>query len=279
MEALPGASPATLRELAGRPLPKAADGTVRAALTEDHLSLFNLSDQAVATRVDVPQSRSRAVLFEGRQTLTEDGSAYEARLDAASAVLLAPRMTLFPLPGGRLPAGLRAEVVDAATVRLTGASCCVRVTGQEESTVAVVRAGRTTTVTLSGATAYPVDDLALGRTVFPTHPLPPGMSDPAAAVDGDTGTAWTPGPDGRMVVDLGARFRVRDIRTEWAGGRVPGLRAEFSDDGLTYRVVGRLTGRGRMRQLTTDATVRYVALATDAGEGRGTARLIRVSLR
>ncbi|MGW3633219.1 hypothetical protein ACWD7F_24175 [Streptomyces sp. NPDC005122] len=57
-------------------------------------------------------------------------------------------------------------------------------TGQGRGEMTEVRAGRTTTVTLRGAETYPLDDLALGRTVFPTDRLPPGMSDPSAAVDG-----------------------------------------------------------------------------------------------
>jgi len=32
------------------------------------------------------------------------------------------------------------------------------------------------------------------------------MSDPDLAVDGDPATAWRPGPGGRMVIDLGARY-------------------------------------------------------------------------
>lgn len=277
-EGFPGISADKLRELARGAAPQAEDDGVRAALTEDHLSLFNLSEQEVTTRVDIPQAGSRTSLFEGRQTLTAQGSAYEARLDAATAELLPPRMEVSPAFGGRLPAGLHAEVVDAATVRFTGPSCRVRVTGQGHSEVAEVRAGRTTTVTLRGAEAYPLDDLALGRTVFPTNPLPPGMSDPSAAVDGDPHTAWTPGPDGRMVVDLGAERPVREIRTEWTGGRVPGLKAELSSDGLTYTQAGQLTGHGKSRRLTANGTARYVALATDAGKP-GDARLTSISVR
>ncbi|MFJ8000433.1 hypothetical protein ACIQ7D_25420 [Streptomyces sp. NPDC096310] len=60
-------------------------------------------------------------------------------------------------------------------MRLSGAPCALRVQAQWRGRGAVVTAGRTVTVVLAGATAHPLDDLALGRTVFPTSPLPEGM--------------------------------------------------------------------------------------------------------
>ncbi|MGW6008418.1 discoidin domain-containing protein [Streptomyces sp. NPDC055210] len=280
VEGLPDASPAELRELAGRPTPHATDNAVRVALTDGHLSLFNFSDQAIATQVAIPQSRSRLTLFEGRQTVSTAGSSYEAALDAATAQVLAPRLALRPLSGERLPVGLRAEVVDASTVRLSGPSCRLQVVGPKAGAVVVVRSGRVTTCTLRDTPAYPHNDLALGRTVFPTSPLPQSMSDPSAAVDGDPTTAWTPGPDGRMVVDLGAAQRIRSIRTQWTSGRVPGVQVEVSADGLTYTQIGRLTGPGRSRNLSTDTDARYVAVvvATESG-ARVSARLVQLSLR
>jgi hypothetical protein len=277
VEGLPGASTSTLRALAARPVPRPDADGVRAALTEDHLSVFNLTGSPVSTTVAVPSTGTERVLFEGRQTVTSDGTSLEVALDAASAQLLPPRLTLRPLSGRRLPSGLVAEVVDGATVRLSGASCQVRVTGQGRSAVATVRGGRgAVTVRLSGATAYPLDDLALGRTVFPTDPLPAGMSDPRAAVDGDPHTAWTPGPKGRMVVDLGASVQFTEVSAEWTGGRVPAGQVEVSDDGVTYRTAGTLTGSGPRRTLGVKATARYVALATDTAGG---ARLVSLSVR
>ncbi|MFJ8936543.1 discoidin domain-containing protein [Streptomyces sp. NPDC102365] len=286
VEGLPDASPAALRELAESPAPHATDGAVRAAVTDGHLSLFNLSGRAITTWVAIPQSRSRLALFEGRQTVDAAGSSYEAAVDAATAQVLAPRLSLRPLSGGRLPVGLRAEVVDASTVRLSGPSCRVEVVGSNARAVVVVRKGRVATCTLRDTPAYPRDDFALGCTVFPTSPLPQGMSDPSAAVDGDPATAWTPGPDGRMVVDLGATRRIRSISTRWTRGRVPGVRVEVSTDGLTYTRIGRPTGPGRSRQLSTDTEARYVAVAVDGvtesgarvGAGAG-ARLVELSLR
>ncbi|CAK7279398.1 discoidin domain-containing protein [Streptomyces misionensis] len=276
VEGIPGASASTLRALAAQSAPRPGADGVRAALTEDHLSLFNLTAAAVSTTVAVPSTGTDRVLFEGRQTVTSDGTSLEVRLDAASAALLAPRLTLRPLTGRRLPSGLVAEVLDAATVRLSGASCQVRVSGQGRTVVATVRGS--VTVRVPGATAFPVDDLALGRTVFPTDPLPAGMSDPRAAVDGDPHTAWTPGPKGRMVVDLGASVAFTGVRADWTGGRVPAVRVEVSDDGLTYRSAGTMTGKGPHRELATRATARYVALATDTS-GPGAARLVALTVR
>ncbi|WP_406004813.1 discoidin domain-containing protein [Streptomyces sp. NBC_00637] len=264
VEGLPGATPERLRTAAARKSPSAQSPQVKAALTDAYLSLFNLSSDPVTTTVAIPGSRSDGIrLYAGLQTVTESGTAYRAELSAASAVLMPAR---FVLSGDRVPVGLRAEVIDGRTLRLGGPSCHVTVSAQGRSLGATVRAGRTTTVTVPRATAYPLADLALGRPTFPTTPLPPGMTDPHAAVDGDEGTAWTPGPDGRMVVDLGAERHITEIRTQWRGGRIPAAQAEFSKDGRTYSGAARLTARGVLR---TDSTARYVALRVTApAEGR-----------
>ncbi|NEC24565.1 hypothetical protein G3I50_40905, partial [Streptomyces parvus] len=125
-----GVSADGLRELARRPVPTAGDEKVRAAVTDGHLSLFNLSDRAARTPVTLVQEGRRREVYEGEQVVTRDGLRYEARLEAASALLLPPRFTLVPLSGRSLPNGLRVEVVDAATVRLTGPVCRVRVEAQ-----------------------------------------------------------------------------------------------------------------------------------------------------
>ncbi|MET8169372.1 discoidin domain-containing protein [Streptomyces sp. NPDC005329] len=264
VEGLPGATPERLRTAAARKSPSAQSAQVRAALTDDYLSLFNLSSDPVTTTVTIPGSRSDGIrLYPGLQTVTASGTAYRAELSAASALLMPAR---FVLSGKRLPVGLRAEVVDGRTVRLGGPSCRITVSAQGRNLDATVRAGRTTTVTVPRAEAYPLADLALGRPTFPTTPLPPGMTDPKAAVDGDEGTAWTPGPDGRMVVDLGAERHITEIRTRWRGEHIPAAQAEFSKDGRTYTGAARLTARGVLR---TDSTARYVALRVTApAEGR-----------
>ncbi|MET7849688.1 discoidin domain-containing protein [Streptomyces avermitilis] len=83
------------------------------------------------------------------------------------------------------------------------------------------------------------------------------MTDPRAAVDGDAGTAWSPGPDGRMVVDLGVEQHITEIRSQWRGGHAPVSQVEFSLDGRTYSGAARLSAHGVLR---TDSTARYVAL-------------------
>ncbi|MFC9428870.1 discoidin domain-containing protein [Streptomyces sp. NPDC056987] len=278
VEGFPGVPAGELRTTARRPAPSAEAAEVRTTLTDGHLTLFNLSGESVRTRVAIPRTGTETVVFEGTQRLTDGGTVFEAALPAASAVVLAPRFTLTPLTGGRLPSGLRVQVVDGATVRLSGARCALRVQAQGRGKTAVVTAGRTITVVLDGATAYPHDDLALGRTVFPTSPLPEGMSDPAAAVDGDARTAWRPGPRGRMVVDLGADLPVRLVETEWTTGAVPGAKVGLSTDGITYRSAGPLTGRGRLRRLSVSGTARYVGVEVD-GARAPVSHLRRLTVR
>ncbi|WP_329535215.1 discoidin domain-containing protein [Streptomyces sp. NBC_01450] len=255
VEALPGATAEELRAAAAHTTPSTQSPQVKAALTDHYLSLFNLSSVSVTTTVTIPGSSAEGIrLYQGIQTVTDSGTALHAELPAASATLAPARVVL---SGGRIPVGLRAEVRDGRTVRLTGPSCRVTVSAQGRSLDVTVRAGRTTTVTVPRATAFPLADLALGRTVFPTAPLPPAMTDPGAAVDGDAGTAWSPGPDGRMVVDLGAEQHITEIRTQWRGGHTPLSQVEFSLDGRTYGGAARLSARGVLR---TDRTARYVAL-------------------
>ncbi|MFE6633323.1 discoidin domain-containing protein [Streptomyces tendae] len=272
-----GVSADELRVLAESAAPRATDGRVRAARADGYLTLFNLSADVVETRVVVPQRGGRREVYEGEQTVTRDGVHYRARLDAASASLLAPRFTLTALSGRTLPSGLRVRVADGATLILSGAHCRLRIEAQGRSTDATVRGERETRVTLRGARAFPHQDHALGRNTFPTSPLPTGMSRPDAAVDGDPDTAWRPGRDGRMVVDLGAPTEVRWVEAQWRTGAAPAARVEFSTDGVSYRRAGTLDGRGRVRRLTRAGSVRYVAV-TVQGAPHAHEGLIRLSV-
>ncbi|MER5948110.1 discoidin domain-containing protein [Streptomyces sp. NPDC001904] len=278
VEGFAGASATQLRALARAAGPTAKDDAVRAALTDGHLSLFNLSADPVTTSVAVPQSGRRIAVFEGTQTVTGDGTAYEARLDAADARLLPPRFTLTLERGAALPSGLRVEVVDGARLRLSGADTRVRIEGQGHTTTATVHARRETTVELRAAAALPHDDLALGRQVFPNSPLPEGMSDPSAAVDGDATTSWRSGRDGRLVVDLGAVRRIGTVEAQWTSGGAPAGRVQFSDDGIEYRDAGRTGGRGPVRRLSAAGEARYVAFQVE-GTPSPRARLVRLTVR
>lgn len=261
--------PGRLRAASARTAPRTGDPRVRASDLDGHLSLFNLSGDRVGTVVALPQDRGELRLYRGTQTVTADGTAYRAELDAAQAVLEPSRMTVRNASGGRVPEGLRIEVTDGATLRLTGPSCGLVVEAHGRRTHVTLRSGRTRDLTLPGATPWPLDDAALGRPAFPNAPRPEGMSDPAAAVDGDEHTAWTPGPDGRMVVDLGAVRKLRAVEVTWAG-KVPAALVEAGVDGRTYRDLGALPGRGRHAVLRTDAEARYVALSV-RNSPRGTA--------
>ncbi|SFE44020.1 F5/8 type C domain-containing protein [Actinacidiphila alni] len=279
VEGLPSGDPRKVRAAAALPAPRAGSAAVRASTAGGHLSLFNLSAEAVATTVSVPQSRSRLTLYAGTQRVTADGTEVSVELAAASAAVAPARFTLTSRAWGPVPTGLRIEVVDAATVRVSGPAARLLVRTPSGASAAVdVRAGRTAQVTVRGATPYPLADIARGRETFPTRPLPAGMSDPAAAVDGDPATSWRPGSaNGRMVVDLGAAVAVREIRTAWTGGRVPAAAIEFSTDGLTYSGAGELRRRGRTATLGTDATARYVALAVSGGRATD-ARLVSLEV-
>ncbi len=278
VEGFAQASATKLRDLARESGPTAEHTAVRAALTDGHLSLFNLSGDPVATPVAVPQSRTRVVVFEGTQTVTGDGTTFEARLDAAAARLLPTRFTLTPAKGDSLPTGLRVQVDNGARLRLSGADARIRVEGQGRTASVTVHARRETVVDLRGAAAFPHPDLALGREVFPNSPLPEEMSDPSAAVDGDTATSWRPGRDGRLVVDLGAVQRISAVEAQWTTGAAPTGRVQFSDDGIDYRDAGRTSGRGSTRQLSADGSARYVAFQVE-GEPSARTRLVRLSVR
>lgn len=275
VEGHPSVPSAELPALAARPAPEATDTAVRAALLAGHLSLFNLSAQAVETTVALAEPAARLPLYQGIQTVTADGTTLQISLPAASAQVLPARMFVTTSTGQRPPAGLRIELVDAVTVRLSGASATLRLesaTGDHRVGVAVT-AERTVEVTLPG-TAYPVADLALGAITYPTSPLPPGMTSPAAAVDGSDATAWTVPGAGRMVVDLGSSRSIGEVQVDWVAGPPGEAQVELSTDGLHYTPAGTVQTRGRHGSLDVRSAARFVAL-TVAGRGsssRGVSR-------
>ncbi|NDZ82174.1 discoidin domain-containing protein, partial [Streptomyces sp. SID10853] len=278
VEGYPSAGADRTRAAAARTAPASGRPDVLVSDAEGWLSLFNLTAQPVTTTVTLPQDTRSVRLYPGDQRVTGAGTAYVAELGAAAALLAPARLTLRTSSGARVPAGLRAEVSDAGTVRLTGPSGRYTVTGQDGRSARVtLRPGRPYEVRVPGAVRYPLTDAALGRPTFPTAPLPAGMSDPAAAVDGQSHTSWTPGPGGRMVVDLGSVRRVSAVRARWTGGRTTAAHAELSTDGTGYRPAGELSRHGRESTLTVDGSARYVALAVP-GWRRGDATLVSLSL-
>ncbi|MGK3201669.1 discoidin domain-containing protein [Amycolatopsis sp. MEPSY49] len=218
---------------------------VEATVTDGFLVLLNLSGTAASGRATLPGENR---LYRGEQTVTRTGTEFSYALAAAEGRIEPPRFTL------KAPAGVKAVVRDASRVELTAPAgllpVLVTVTpdgGRARPVLLPPR--RTVPVVFGDVRPYPLTDRALGRTTFPAEPLPPGMSSPAAAVDDDPATAWRPGPDGRMVVDLGAVTAVSAVELAWTRGRVPAASVETSVDGVTYATA-------------TSGPARYVAVRT-----------------
>lgn len=267
-----------LAELADAPVPEPASPSVTASLAEGHLSLFNLSADALATTVDLPGQSAEITLFEGRQSVSADHTTLEVSLDEGKAAVLPPRAHVTDALGRRPPAGLVAEVLDAATVRLSGAGGVLRVrrTDSDDWRMVPVGANGPVVVDLGGA-RFPLDDLAVGRTTFPTSPLPAGMGSPSAAVDGRDDTAWTFPRDARMVVDLGEEVAIAKVQLEWTSGSLPVATVHTSVDGVQYGNETSVIATGRSGTAQTSVTARYVALTVSAS-GPSWAGLQRLSV-
>ncbi|MCO8277078.1 discoidin domain-containing protein [Actinoplanes sp. TRM 88003] len=253
-----------LAALSRRPLPVGGPDTLRLSDADGCLTALNLSGTAL-TDVAVTLPRGDR-LYRGVSVVRPD-----QRLDLAVSVTAgggAVEPVRFTVTG-RAPAGTRFTVTDshhitvtapatsAVDIRLTAAAAGVDGSAPAARSAAVNRpvavrvpagASRSYAVPVEGPVT-PTADLARGRPTFPTSPLPAGMGEPSRAVDGDPGTAWRPGPDGRMVVDLGSAHAVRTVALTWTEGRRPPVVIETSADGATYV------------PFTAPATVRYVAVA------------------
>ncbi|MET1073794.1 MAG: discoidin domain-containing protein, partial [Umezawaea sp.] len=232
---------------------------VRASTADGYLSLFNLSARRVTGTVSIAQSRTGVRLHQGVQRTTATGTDYDLVLDAASARVEPVRFTLRRATGGALPVGLVVTVVDGQRVRVSGPAAMLVVTQAGGAELPVASGAE---VVFPTGRPYPLADLAAGRVTFPTSPLPPGMSDPAAVVDDDPRTAWTPGPNGRLVIDLGAPHALADVVLTWAAGLVPSTTLATSTDGRTYQPVAAAVPRGRRSSVAVATTARYVAVST-----------------
>jgi hypothetical protein len=258
-----------LRPLAAAGLPTCPPG-IRASTADGYLSLFNLTTAAVSGTVSIKQST--IALYQGAQRVTATGTDYTLALDAASAKVEPQRFLLRNLSGGRVPAGVTATVHDGQRVTLTGPSAMLGLRQVGGPELPVRSPGE---VVFPTGRPYPLSDLAAGRVTFPTTPLPPGMSDPAAAVDDDERTAWTPGPNGRMVVDLGAPQPIGTVALRWTPGLVPATTLATSVDGRTYQPVATVP-RGRRAEVSVATTARYVAVETKWRAGQATLAALTV---
>lgn len=237
--------------MAAQPAPECPPG-VRASTADGFLSLFNLSDADVSGTVRLRGTR----LYRGTQVTTTGGTDYALTLPAATARVEAPWFT-----ARGIPPGITAIVHDARRVTFRGGPARFTLTHRNGFALPVVLGRAERTVTMPTAEAFPFDDLALGCVTFPNSVLPPGMSDPAAAVDGDRRTAWTPGHDGRMVVDLGAVHAIGDVSLKWTDGVPPPHTTTYSLDGRAYGAA---------------ATARFVAVSTRWRPGHASLRSVSV---
>lgn len=261
-----GSARLTVRALAGsaadtavaadEPQPTSGVATLRAALVDQLLVLLNLAGQEVPDAPVVLPSDTRT-LYDGTHTVDPTGRiTCHAALAGGAGQVLAPRFRA-------AVRGVRAEVLDSTRVRLTndGSTAVTgRITSVATGRSQYVAVPPRSTVTLTWAgPAYPVSDLARGRRTYPDSPLPAGTTSPAFAVDGDQETRWLPGPNGRMVVDLGATVPVDTVRPVWRGtGGLPRWTVAVSDDGLSFTEVAQ--GRAD-RPVRVGRAARYVAFS------------------
>ncbi|RSM45081.1 hypothetical protein DMB66_51580 [Actinoplanes sp. ATCC 53533] len=248
-----------LAALAARRLPAGRGLLISDA--DGYLSVFNLTARPVtAVAVHIPSTRR---LYRGVQVVRRKGLDWTVSLAGGTAAVEPARFTL----DEAVPDGTRFEVADSHHLTVTapaGRKVVVTVRAGSWSSKLWVRAGRSRDVVVPGAgPVTPTADLALGRTTFPTSPLPAGMTSPAQAVDGDPRTAWRPGESGRMVVDLGAVVAVSDVRLTWSRGRRRPVRVEASSYGVVYTPLG--------------DKARYVAVVVE-GWRHGDAELIRLAI-
>ncbi|HEX6339514.1 discoidin domain-containing protein [Umezawaea sp.] len=261
-----------LAAIAGAGAPVCPDG-VRASAADGYLSLFNLGARRVTGVVSVRQSRTAVKVYQGVQRTTAVGTDHDVVLEAGSARVEAPRFTVRRIGGGAVPAGVTVAVLDGQRVRVTGPAAMLLVAQTGGVELPVVPGVE---VVFPSGRPYPLADLAAGRVTFPSAPLPAGMSDPGAAVDDDPRTSWTPGPGGRVVVDLGAVAAVGEVVVTWTAGAVPAATVATSVDGRAYDPAAAL-GRGRRATAVVGASARYVAVSTSWK--RGQARVVSVVVR
>lgn len=288
VEMVPGDAAATASQDAA-PQP-GADGLLVSSL-DGYLTAFNLTGTDVTTDVTVPYDGDTVALYAGDQALGRDASRLSVAVPAGDAVVLAPRATVST--AAARAAGVSVSVLDGRALRVArldggdargeaagiAAARTLDVTNVETGETRTLPVGKpevAAAASFPGATPFPVPDLALSTLTFPASVLPDGMSSPQGAVDNDTRTAWTPGVNGRMVVDLGSAQPIGTVTTQWNGGGAPAAIVSVSDDGITFRDVGSIKAGAPRGSVAVEATARYVALTTEWTEGDPSLTALRV---
>lgn len=269
VQGFPAQSPQATAADAAKPQPSGGPDALRAALTDGYLSLFNLGGAPLsAAGLTVPQSGA-TILYEGEQQTTADGdTTYRVTLDGGAAAVQAPRFSVTSRLDGRgAPAGLDIDVVDSHHVRVenTGdpgvAELTVTSQATGEQAQVTVAPGETAEATFHQGALTPVADLARSQITYPSSPLPPGMSSPNLAVDGDPSTAWQPGAGGRrMVVNLGARHPLTGVALQWSTGEIQPYEVNVSDDGVSWTRVGAGGPGAPTQRLALDRPAQYVSV-------------------
>ena len=283
IEGYPAQSPAETRALAAETAPTGGPPALAASALAGFLSLLNLGDSPiVGAQLAVPQQNGSRTVYLGTQSTTATGITYQVALDAAAALVRAPQ---FVLDGAGLAEGLTAQAADSQHLTLItparyrgGLVTVAPATRRDQARTMVLRAGRTIRLSFPAVPLTPTPDLALGRTTYPTSPLPATMGDPAHAVDGDPATSWQPGPAGRMVVDLGSMQQFGTLSLHWSSRKVPALTISVSTDGTTYTTVATMKkGAPQVSMATLNGQARYLAVAVEGRSADG-ARLVSLSI-
>jgi hypothetical protein len=244
---------------AARKMPTAAG--LRVSDADGYLSVFNLTPGGVTSTVTMPWTGR---VYRGLQTITDDSLQWTVTMEGATAVVEPPRFRI----GGAVPMGTRFDVTDSRTLTITapGKAVTLTVKAGPFSTKVRVPAGKSRKVTAPVPVLTPTRDRARCRPTYPTSPLPPGMTSPGRAVDGNPKTSWRPGPSGRMVVDLGVPVNVADVQLTWTRGPGRPVHLSWSADGLTYHPLS----------LHTPVELRYV-MVTVTGWKPGNAELVEIA--
>nr|WSX76340.1 discoidin domain-containing protein [Streptomyces sp. NBC_00899] len=160
---------------------------------------------------------------------------------------------------GQYPVGAR-ETLKAATDTARSVANGTGVTDEQARTAFHTLAGA---LDAFHATVVNTDLAHLGTA---TASSTAAGSSPAAAIDGDGGTAWVSGDAGKgetFTADLGAAQRVSQVKAVWGGAFAPDYTVQLSTDGTHFTEAGRTgsTGPGDVFATAFPATTaRYVRL-------------------